>query len=158
MGNQLGRTWKRIRKKVEDEKDTGSAFVCPWKRSKEGRKEGGTQEGCGPEAVFTILGLGIEAKDLQSAQIYLDTSKHCGIWTDFWVEWSLVLHYIVVEEWIKRWLKLKVLKMNGCDARAEGRLVLVLWFFRLVGRGEARALGVCVCEVCVGIVQGVMEM
>ena len=39
---------------------------------KEERKEG-------PEAVFTILGLGIEAKDLQSAQIYLDTSKHYGI-------------------------------------------------------------------------------
>ena len=49
------------------------------KRSKEGRKEGGMQEGCGPEAAFTILGLGIDAKDLQSAQIYLDTSKHCGI-------------------------------------------------------------------------------
>ena len=46
------------------------------KRSKEGRKEGGMQEGCGPEAAFTILGLGIDAKDLQSAQIYPDTSKH----------------------------------------------------------------------------------
>ena len=75
-----------------------------------------------------------------------------------WMIVSVYTSYIVVEEWIKRWLKLKVLKMNGCDARAEGRLVLVLWFFRLVGRGEARALGVCACEVCVGIVQGDMEM
>ena len=38
------------------------------------------QEGRGPEAAFTILGLGIEAKDLQSAQIYPDTSEHYGIW------------------------------------------------------------------------------
>ena len=156
MGNQLGRTWKRIRKKVEDEKDTGSAFVHMSMKKEQGRKKGGRD--AGRAWTWSCLYNTWPWNRSQRFTIRTDLPWYFQtLWhlTDFRVEWSLVLHYIVVEEWIKRWLKLKVLKMNGCDARAEGRLVLVLWFFRLVGRGEARALGVC---VCVRYVQGVMEM